>query len=203
MKNIFNASLGLSAALLIVSCTTSVTPPTQKAAQPQNISAIQREQTLASIRNWNIHGAIAIRSPKENVTASLAWRQNQSNYTILLLGPFGAGSAKLMGSPHQIQLTTGDGKTAYANSPEQLLSKQLGWNLPISDLYYWVRGLPVPNTPAQKRFDSFNHLIALNQQGWNIQYLDYTPVNQIDVPSRIVMSYPSLNVKIVIKQWQF
>ena len=64
------------------------------------------------------------------------------------------------------------------------------------------RGLPVPTAPAQKQFDQYHHLTQLIQQGWTIQYLNYISVNHIDVPNKLFLNNPELNVKIIITQWQ-
>ena len=45
-------------------------------------------------------------------------------------------------------LQTSDGKRYNAASPEQLLAEQWGFHLPVSNMKYWVRGLPVPGIPA-------------------------------------------------------
>ena len=86
--------------------------------------------------------------------------------------------------------------------PKFSLVKETGWNLPVSDLAYWIRGLPAPGSEAVKHFDQFHHLIELDQKGWRIQYLRYSNVNQIDLPTKIFMNYPRMSVKIVINSWQ-
>jgi outer membrane lipoprotein LolB len=84
-----------------------------------------------------------------------------------------------------------------------LFEQQLGSRLPVSSLYYWIRGLPVPGIEAQKQLDAFHRITVLSQQGWRIEYSRYSSINQIDLPSKMILNNSALNVKIIINQWQF
>ncbi len=186
--------------LLLASCASM---PTGQAPQNQNITWGSRVGTLSSVEDWDLKGLIAIRAAKDGGSANWHWRQSKNNYTISLFGPFGANSFTLTGTPSSVLLETSDGKKFNATTPELLLAQQTGWQLPISNLYYWIRGLPVPGVPAQKQFDTYHHLTALTQQGWTIHYLRYVSVNQIDLPNKIFLDNSQVNVKIIINQWQF
>lgn len=186
--------------LWLTSCATVSEQP--QTALNQNMTWGTRVQKLSSLQTWDLKGMIAIREAHDAVSANLQWQQKYRNYHIALFGPMGTNSYELTGQPGKVELAAANGKHTNANSPEELLAQQAGWRLPVSNLYYWIRGLPVPDLPAQKQLDAYNHLIQLNQQGWNIHYLRYTSVNNIDLPSKIFLNNPDLNVKIVISQWQ-
>ena len=162
-----------------------------------------RATTLSQVQNWHLNGLLAIRTPQNAWTGHWQWQQNAKTYTISLYGPLGTNSIQLTGAPHSVLLETSDGKQFSSTSPEELLEKQLGLQLPVSNLYYWVRGLPAPGMSAQKQLDASNRIKTLIQQGWRIQYVNYISVNQLDLPSKIVLNNATLNVKIVINQWQF
>jgi outer membrane lipoprotein LolB len=189
--------------LFLLALTSCATVPSAKLAAPQNqtISFENRANTLSHIENWNLKGAIAIRTPKDAVSANWQWQQKADHtYVISLFGPLGTNSLQLTGSPNHVLLETSDGKKISADSAESLL-KQQGYHLPVSYLYYWIRGLPVPGIPAQKSFDASNHLTTLIQQGWRVEYPRYISVNQIDLPGKIILTHIELNVKIIVNQW--
>lgn len=181
------------------SCVTVSEQP--QVAQNESISWETRVQTLSNLQTWDLKGLIAIRQGNNAVSANLQWQQQHHNYHISLFGPLGSHSYELNGRPGRVELASGNGQRRTASSPEQLLAQEAGWQLPISNLYYWVRGIPVPDLAAQKKLDRYNHLIQLKQQGWDIQYLRYTSVGKLDLPSKIFLNNPALNVKIVISQW--
>lgn len=187
--------------LWLTSCTSISNNP---APQNTNQTWGTRVTSVSTLQNWDLKAVIGIRNnvKNDNVTANLQWNQTQHNYTILLFGPLGAGSAKLTGTPGHVTLEASDGKVYNAPTAERLLAEQTNWDIPVSNLYYWVRGLPVPKMAAIKKFDTFNHLTELQQQGWQIQFLRYTSINHIDVPDKISLSNSQMNVKIVIKEWK-
>ncbi len=176
--------------------------PSEKTNHPQT----ENIQTPANIQAWDLSGVIAIRdiANKNNISANINWQQaSNHHYSIRLFGPLGAGALKLTGQPGQVKLTSSDGKTYTAATPELLLAEQAHWNLPLSHLYYWIRGIPVPSLPAKTHFDASHHLSELQQDGWRIQFLRYTSTQHIDVPSKIFLFNSSLNVKIIINEWKF
>lgn len=163
----------------------------------------ERVQTLSGIENWDLKALIAVRNAKDDWGATLNWQQTKRNYEISLFGPLGTNAITLTGQPGSVILATADGKKITAANPESLLATQTGWRLPVSNLYYWIRGLPTPHSPSQKQFDAYHHIMILRQQGWIIHYQRYVSFRRIDVPSRIYLENPQLQVKIVVNQWQF
>ncbi len=191
--------------LAFSSLTGCATLPEQPGAQNRPMSWQDRAATLAKIQAWDIKAVMAVQTHAgtEGGSANLQWQQRYQNFTLLLFGPLGAGSMKIAGRPGYVLLETADGQTFSASSTEILLAQQTGWQLPVSDLYYWIRGLPVPGVPANKQFDAYHHLVKLNQQGWTIDFLRYSVVHQVDVPTKISLENWRIKVKMVIRQWDW
>ncbi len=180
-------------------CTTIV--PNQ-APLDQVMSWPQRQAQLTQMTQWQVQGAVAIRTEAQAQTASVALTQNQQQFELQIFGPMGIGRNVLTGDPTQVTLQTGSGQTYHAQDAEALLQKQFGWTLPVSNLYYWLRGLPAPQTAAQLQFDRYHHLIKLQQQDWSITYVRYVSDRGIDLPSKIIMQRLDLRVLLVINEWQ-
>lgn len=184
--------------LLLVGCAT-VTPPE---APPTQLSWAARETLLNKLQSWEVNGKIAVHTAQESGSATIDWSQQQQNFRISLMGPFGSHNATLSGQPGAVTLVTSDGKHIVAKSPEQLLAQQMGWQLPVSNMNYWIRGLPAPGIPVSNQFDVYHRLTLLVQQGWNIQYLSYMNVNGIELPQKISISSATVNSKIIIYNWK-
>ena len=163
---------------LITSCATVA--PT---APPSQVSWQDRETILNRIQSWQINGKIGVQTAQDSGSATVDWIQNQQNYSVSLLGPLGTNGLKLSGQPGKVTLDMSDGKHFTASNPEELLAKQWGFNLPVSYLRYWIRGLPVPSLPVNSQFDTSHRLTDLMQQGWHVQFLSYTRQNNVDLPS--------------------
>ena len=185
--------------LWLVSCATA---PSAIAPQNQNLQWNDRVQTLSNMQDWDLNALIAIRSRADGDSATLHWQQKKQDYTLTLFGPLGTNSYTLHGVPGKVTLQNPKGQTFSASTPELLVAQQTGWQLPVSYLRYWIRGLPVPGIPAEQQFDTYNHLSTLTQAGWKVQFLRYTSTSHVDLPSKIFINSPELSVKIIISQWQ-
>ena len=89
-----------------------------------------------------------------------------------------------------------------AESPEALVETQLGWQLPVSNLLWWIRGLPAPDSRSRVELDGNGRLAHLQQDGWDVQYLDYSDENGFALPSRIKLAGRDLQITLVVKDWQ-
>ena len=59
-----------------------------------------------------------------------------------------------------------------------------------------------PAAPSQPVLDADQRLSALNQDGWQVQYLAYQRVQQQWLPQRLTISRAALTLKLVINDWQ-
>ncbi len=191
--------LVLSTSVFVIGCSSTTAPPS---APGQKMPWKKRETNLTQIHNWNLNGKIGVRTAKDSGSASVTWQQSQGSYNVSLMGPLGAGAMTLKGRPGAVTLTTSDGKHYSAASPEQLLAQHWGYQLPVSYLNYWIRGIPSPSSPASTHFDQYNRMSYLTQAGWNVQYLGYSKTSMGDLPNQMSITSPSMKVKIIVNSWQ-
>lgn len=184
----------------LAGCTTLAPPPVS--APAAKMTWKERQFALANIKYWQLTGKIAVQTAKESGSANVDWLQNQQHFSISLFGPLGTGGLKLLGRPGIVTLETADGKHYSAKNAEQLLVDQWGYRLPVSYLHYWIRGIPVPDIQYTGQFDANSRFTQLSQQGWQVQFLNYTNMGRIDLPNKIAISSPLLNAKIIIYQWK-
>ena len=157
---------------------------------------------VAALDGWQISGKVGIRAPKDSGSGTLFWLQRQDYYDIRLSGPLGRGAARLTGREGNVLLEVANQGRYQAESPEALLEEQLGWRLPVSHLFWWVRGLPAPDSKSRVTLDTDSHLARLEQDGWQLQYLSYTEQNGYRLPERIKLHGTDLDITLVIKDWQ-
>lgn len=162
----------------------------------------QRQSQLSAIHNWTLNSVISLRDAQKVTFANLRWQQSGREYEQNISGPFNIGGARIEGEPGNVTLWQSAQEKYTATTPEGLVYKATGFSVPISSMVYWVRGIPVPGGKATTQLDAQNRLSVLRQQGWQINYLDYTTVNGMDLPSTIQMSNGPLQMKMVIKQWR-
>ena len=160
------------------------------------------KQQIGSLDAWQISGKVGIRAPQDSGSGTLFWLQRQDYYDIRLSGPLGRGAARLTGRPGTILLEVANQGRYQATSPEQLLQQQLGLNLPVSHLLWWIRGLPDPDSKSRLTLDRDSRLAQLSQDGWQVDYLRYAEQDGYWLPERLKLSGHDLQVTLVIKDWQ-
>jgi outer membrane lipoprotein LolB len=189
----------------VVSCCllTACAPPRPAGEAPINEEMPVKERVVktSTISSWVIKGAMAAKNKQKSWTASLNWKQQGANrYQIRLFGPLGGGTVMIEKDGGVIRFKDGP-KTVTSGSADQLLLQETGIRLPVKNLYYWVRGLPAPGAVQAKQYDRYNHLKTLHQDGYIIQYLNYTSKGSIDLPSKIKLTGHGVYMKLIIKSW--
>ncbi|MCF6783879.1 MULTISPECIES: lipoprotein insertase outer membrane protein LolB [Pseudomonadaceae] len=157
---------------------------------------------ISHIDGWQISGKIGIRAPQDSGSGTLFWLQRQDYFDIRLSGPLGRGATRLTGRSDAVTLEVAGQGRFEAQSPEALVESQLGWQLPVSNLLWWIRGLPAPDSRSRISLDHNGRLATLQQDNWDVQYLAYEEEDGLALPSRIKLEGRDLQITLVIKDWQ-
>lgn len=182
--------ISLLALLLLASgCSLQSRPPL-----PAELLAMQDNIALS---HWQLSGKLGIRNQQQTQSAYLNWQQCGELFDIRLSGPLGQAGARLQGSRASVTLQTAD-NTSSASNPEQLMQQQLGWSMPISQLHYWVRGIPSPNQGYRNNPDNN----GFEQAGWHISYPQLQQVDSLTLPAKVIATHPRLKLILLLKNWQ-
>lgn len=194
-------------ALFLSSCAsvTPTTPVSEKHLQPKQVNHYlpwpQRKTQLNAIQNFCVKGNLAAHENfGHGINASFSWEQIPRHYRLNFFGPLAAQSAVLIGNSQCVILKTYQ-HTYQAKNPEQLLQNQLGLNLPVSYFYYWLRGLPAPQSRYTVNLDAYNRVMQLRQSGWRVVYQHFTHLGKIDLPDRFDLFNNQWRIRIAINHW--
>ena len=188
-------------ALLLAGC--AGLGPQESVEGPGNVEDWKAHKAhISEIDGWQISGKIGIQAPQDSGSGTLFWLQRQGYFDIRLSGPLGRGATRLTGRPDAVALEVAGQGRFEAESPEALVESQLGWQLPVSHLLYWVRGLPAPDSRSRIALDPNGRLASLQQDGWDVQYLGYTEEDGYTLPNRIKLAGRDLKITLVVKDWQ-
>jgi len=185
---------------ILSGCTSLKVPTTQQPNAFQALPTQQRIQTLLGIQQWNIDGAFSVQYGQQVNIANYAWQQIGSSYQIQIHSSLNIYSIKIQGQLGQVTLIEAQKQPVSASSAEELMQDRLGWSLPVSNLQYWIRGIPAPGD-YQSQVDVFGHLTQVTQQGWFVGFSNYTTVQSYDLPRTLLVQGHGLKIKIVIKNW--
>jgi|TARA_B110000114_G_C14932206_1_gene332888 outer membrane lipoprotein LolB len=182
---------------VIIACS-NLAPPAQI-----NSDWESQRSALEDLDSWQLRGRVNVRYNDESNTPRIQWMQQNVEYHIRLWGTFNAGKTVIMGRPGYVTLEQG-GDVRTAASPEDLILQQLGYELPVSYLEYWIKGIPAPGSQADLRFNELNQLVVLAQDGWTITYSDLRQYENLSLPRQVEVSRPQNDIRLrfVGLNWQ-
>lgn len=168
------------------------------------LSATQRQARLAKLNFWRIKGAFSIKQGKKVEIAHYLWNQfGQKNYRIHITSAMDLYSVSMFGRYGSVTLWKDGTHAITSKTAEGVMRKAMGWYLPVSQLYYWIKGMPAPKKEGayEAKYDKFGHLVMLTQKGWLVKLSAYKPFGGVDVPQVLRLQRPDISAKIVIKKW--
>jgi len=156
---------------------------------------------LKALTHWHLQGSLALTTEQESWSARVYWDQQGPVYQLRFNAPLGQGSLKLDGNEHQVRMKTAKNETLVARDPETLVAKVLKLEIPVSGLYYWIRGIPAPSPLLEYELNENGYLHILQQHDWHIEYGEYMKIAHLELPRKMFLYNSRFKVKIVISQW--
>ena len=162
----------------------------------------KNRENLQEIHSWDLSARIAVQLEQDSGSASLKWRQRKEAYLIRIIGPLGRGSLELEGDAHGVTMRNGNNQEQKAGDPGMLMQDNLGWQVPLSGLVHWIKGIPNPHGEVQTLIlDQNARLSELTQAGWHITYKRYQQSGNLRLPTKIEIQNQKLKLKLVINKW--
>ena len=162
-----------------------------------------RRLQLQQMQAWDFSGRISVTGPDGSWNARVQWMQQGDAYDIYFMTPFGQRMARLEGGRSGVVLELPDQEPVRAATAEELLASSFGWSAPVDALRYWVLGAPAPRQDAVTRLDDRGRLLGLEQDGWRIEYPQYTAVAGAigELPRKLTLEGPPLRIRLVVDSW--
>jgi outer membrane lipoprotein LolB len=162
------------------------------------VACAQVELKPADNVEFDLSGRLAARYANESFSGSLAWRHAPASDEMLISTPLGQGVARIVREGDVVTLTTAEPREYRASDAESLTEQVLGFRLPMAGLADWVRARPSGDAPVKTEKSADGRLLSLEQQGWKVEYQEY----QGALPSRIRLTYPGIELRLVVSQWK-
>ncbi|MBB3170140.1 lipoprotein insertase outer membrane protein LolB [Simiduia aestuariiviva] len=198
LSTTFARGLWVSILLLLVGCA-------RLQPLPADWQLDQREQALLAIDHWRFDGKLGVKAPSDSGSVYVGWSQRAEAYAIQMQGPLGQGGGTLVGGPSGVRLQQGDRELA-APTASALVRDAFGWELPMSALPFWVRGLPAPDLKQRQSIerDAQGLLTKQYQDGWVLEYSQYKLVQGHALPGKLKAESKALGLRLVlvISDWK-
>ena len=188
--------------LMLVALVLSACAPKKLGSNFRPILPVVRQTQLTAVNDWQLVGSFSLRQAQQSIVANYQWQQRDSRYDLHINSALNLFSIKIVGEPGQVNLWRSATNRVEASSPETLMQQELGWQLPLSKLQYWIRGLPAPGS-YEAHYDQWGHIEVLEQDGWIIHYAHYVSYGSNDLPTLLRLEDGNWSAKILVKRWGF
>lgn len=187
--------------LLAVGCAPA---PVRVSANAGSLAAQgDREAALAGRRHWTLEARLFVSDGKDGGTTNLTWVQDGDDYDFTVRYPITGKTLRLHGGATGAVLEGGDGGPVSGASAEALMSKTLGWQVPLSDLRAWVLGMRASGTQGELSFSTDGLPGKLEQDGWTVDYRDWDKTSSPPLPSKVFATKAPYVVKLANVTWSF
>lgn len=188
-----------AAVLLLAGCFNNVQPGLAGNSEQAQRGWESRSIALKKLHGFSLQGRLA-ESGLVSFGGTLSWMQDGESFQARFFGPLGVGAVAISGTPEDMEVRSKEG-SIRTGDPEGYMQQQFGWSLPLRGLRYWVLGLPAPGGAASLRLDESGRILALKQDGWELNYTEYQDVNGLGLPKKFTISDSDRGFKVLVDQW--
>lgn len=153
-----------------------------------------RRAALAGLRRFRLSGRLAVAAGAEGFNASVDWLQQGDDLELQLRAPLGFGSARLESRAGRWRFTTSQGLRHEGESAREALQRQLGFDLPLEALRYWVLALDLP-ADLQAGLAGWRSEV----EGWSETVLGR---DRLRMPRRLTVQREGLRLRLLVEDWQ-
>lgn len=171
------------------------------------------EARVGALNQWRYSAKMGITTPTLSEVANIVWSFDDQANDVRLFGPLGIGAVTLQFDQYGVVLSDNSGVKHRGDSAQALLTKIVGWPIPIDALNRWLHVLPKPGSVYRYQLnESGSEVTTLEQLGWQIQYSSYRVYGEAGdaalLPRKIIASkelpdQTTLKVKLITKSWVF
>lgn len=175
---------------------------TPEQAAMAETSQVAREAQLRLQPEWALVGRIAVSGAGNGGSGRIEWRQDGDRFEVALSAPVTRQSWRLHGDPGGAHLEGLEGGPRSGADARLLLLEATGWDIPVTALAEWVRGLRAADLgPAPIRYGSDGRPEVIEQGGWSIGYEWPTAASPNGLPSRLDARREGARVRLIIDEW--
>lgn len=191
--------------LLLTNCSTLTTSSLTEVdiAKRQSVWA-QNKSNLTKLKknnSWTLLARAGVVSKEGSSSNQIDWLNKQDGYLIKINNLVTFGEITISNQNNQTTLNY-QNETYSADNPDNLLFKLTQLNLPVSQLEYWILGLPSPKYKINTiNLNQYAVIENLKQNNFTISYSDYSQIDNYILPNKITIKTHGLFIKIQVQSW--
>jgi outer membrane lipoprotein LolB len=152
---------------------------------------------------FELVGRVAVTHEGRAFTSGVRWQHGAARDELWLMTPTGQALAHIVGDANGAVFTGADRSEHRAADIASLIRRALGWEMPVTQLAWWVQGQLAPGAVVQAvERDAHGRISVLAQEGWRIAYAyesGDTPDGRL---RRLDLAGDEQEIRLVIDAWR-
>ena len=185
--------------LTLIFCLLILTACSSRQQQPNNTNWRQQREKLESVTHWTISGKLAIITAEKKGSTRIRWQQNGDDYDLNLTSLLGTRVMEMHKTGNQVLIIDDQGREYRGVDAETLVYRLTGWQMPVSQLPVWIKGLP-GNTDYE--INPNGQVTRIKTDDWQMQYQTYQPIDGWMMPEKVTFKGPRTELRLVISDWE-
>ncbi len=197
MRSVLPGAVLLAA---VLSACSTIPPSDHEQAQRRQLYELRSER-VAGLDSWALEGRLAVNDGKDGGSGRLNWKEQGESSRMDFHGALGRGAWRLQTDADGAVLELADGARYEAPTVAELVWGQVGWDIPVDALAWWIRGLAAPGDVQARVLDDAGRLVELRQKDWSIEFGRYRAFGDWDMPVRMTARQADRSVKLAVRSW--
>lgn len=191
-------ALGLSITVL-TGCRTR--PPPAVIGPGADAPWAEQHAALARLDRYGLDGRVAVAAGGEGFSASLRVQQRPRRSELALDGPLGIGGIRVALDEGEVQVTTSRGEKLDGEQARAELERRLGFELPLSELRWWLLGIPAPGDASVDADAVSGEIRAFTQKGWQVRIDSRVAGLGFLLPRRVTAQREGARLRLLVEHW--
>jgi len=189
----------LAALAMLAGCRTAPPPavigPGPEAPWPQQRAALEK------LDSYGLNGRVAVAANGQGFSASLRYQQLPRRSNLALDGPLGIGGLRVELEGENLEIMTSRGEKLDGDVARAELERRLGFALPLSELRWWLLGIPAPGEVALDEDGASGEIRGFTQRGWRVSISARAAGLGFSLPQRLVAEREGARLKLLVERW--
>lgn len=195
------ALVGIVAALgLFAGCRTA--PPRTVAGPGADAPWPQQRAALEKLDRYGLNGRVAVAANGQGFSASLRYQQLPQGSNLALDGPLGIGGLRVVLDGDDLEIATSRGEKLDGDAARDELERRLGFALPLSELRWWLLGIPAPGEASVNQDEASGEIRDFTQGGWRVSINTRAAGLGFSLPQRLTAERDGARLKLMVERWQ-
>jgi outer membrane lipoprotein LolB len=194
------ALIATAALLLTAGCKTL--PPSAGTGPGADAPWPEQRAALEKLDRYGLNGRVAVAAQGQGFSASLRYQQEPSRSNLALDGPLGIGGLRVDLEGEDITIATSRGEKLDGEAARGELERRLGFQLPLTELRWWLLGLPAPGEASVNQDEASGEIRDFTQNGWHVSINARVAGLGFALPQRLTAEREGARLKLLVEQWR-